>query len=231
MEKIKKNFIELVQESAEDTYLGIGDYENAEILFVGKEGSNENKSEKEVSFAKDWTDFLKGETPPRYRYRNDFKGGATWKKYQALHNVIFPEHRNSASDEINFLERIFATEMNSSFCKDTAKAQKQPDFDSRLEERKERFFKTDFVQSFPVVVLACHNYINKEEICSIFGVEHYKDVDEVRSKSGRRVFPFSIYYNAAHTKLVIHTCQLSGAIPNRLLEEIGNRIREFIHKN
>lgn len=60
MEGMKEYFEKLVQANiANNTYLGIGDYEHAEILFVGKEGAHvyqENKKDNdEISFTREWT--------------------------------------------------------------------------------------------------------------------------------------------------------------------------------
>ena len=49
--------------------------------------------------------------------------------------------------------------------KTTENAKKNPLFKEELEKRKNGFFKTAFIQNFPVVVLACSDYIvNNEKI-------------------------------------------------------------------
>ncbi len=233
MERIKESFKSLVNDciaNQPNTYIGIGDYENAVILFVGKEGSAEEKSHDEISSAEDWKKVIDGETCGRKTSESSDKykypDRCTWGKYQKLHDYIHPEYKHTAPTGVNFTERIFATEMSDVRCKNTGTAQKNPMFEERLRIRKENFFKTDFIQSFPVVVLACSDYISKEEICCIFGVEDSCKKEVISSKSS-----FQIYYNPEHTKMVVHTRQLSGSLPDRLLKEIGGKIREFMQKN
>lgn len=238
MEGMKELFKKLVQANiANNTYLGIGDYEHAEILFVGKEGSHvyqENKKNNdEISFAREWAAILDSNGRKTSKDSNEYRypSGHTWSKYQKLHDVIYPAFRHTARMGVNFTERIFTTEMSTIRCKNTSTAQKDPDFDKQLKERKENFFKnTEFIQAFPVVVLACSNYISENDIRDIFGVVFDRKY-EIPSRVGKRNFSFCIYYNREHSKLVIHTRQLSGAIPDELLEEIGNCIKDFMRKS
>ena len=77
-----------------------------------------------------------------------------------------------------------------------------------IRDRLEFFKKSSFIQSFPVVILACGPYIrNRKErqIDNTFGVT-FRD-GQPFSGTGIR---FYNHYNENNTKLVIHTRQLSN---------------------
>jgi hypothetical protein len=231
MKRYNENFEKLVLEGiTNNIYIGIGN-PNAKILFVGKEGSMEEICPKETSTAEKWAEAIKENRPCSERYSHKFKEGHTWKKYQKLHDFIFPTIEKKLENEINFVERIFATEMNVIRKKTTKEAQKESEFREKLQKRKNTFFKSDFIQQFPVVVLACSNYITNygelREIDDIFNVEY---VQTHSTENAKRQYHFYTHYNKDKSKLVIHTRQLSGDVPNELLEMMGNIIRNFVSK-
>jgi hypothetical protein len=109
--------------------------------------------------------------------------------------------------------------------KTTGKAIKKSDFKTKLQYRKGTFFKTDFIKDFPIVVLACSNYIinndKNREIDNIFDVNFI-------SEGGTPNQKFWIHRNKSEIpKLVIHTRQLSNAIEDELLIKIGEEIKNF----
>ena len=127
---------------------------------------------------------------------------------------------------IDFLENVFTTEINDAPNKNTSTADK-----SKLNERKLLFKESDFIQNFPVVVLACSNYIKTNiefnEIEDIFGVKHK---DEFRKECYNKTNWFFSHYNEDKTKLVIHTRQLSADVKSDLLKDMGEEIREHLGK-
>lgn len=153
----------------------------------------------------------------------------TWKKYQKLYDIIFRGEIDRNNElELDFQKQFFITEMSELPSKTTGKAQINIDFKPKLETRKNTFFKSEFIQDFPVVVLACSNYItnkgNNREIDDIFNV---KFVEEKGTKQQK----FWIHKSkTAKPKLVIHTRQLSNAVEDKLLIKIGQEIKEFLNQ-
>lgn len=228
------SFKQLVAECFEkNIYIGWGN-PSAKILLIGKEGSDESSLDHKLN-AEYWESDIKNGVTKSYKSNfPDLSVGSTWRKYQKLHDYIYQSEAKKPG-EFDFLERIFTTEMNIQPSKNTNKAVKGNSFMENIAIRKTTFLKTEFIQSFPVIVLACWNYIqntgegNEREIDNIFGVtlaaEKY-----VLSKSGKKKYPFLLHYDSTGKRLVIHCYQLSGAIPNALLEEIGKVIRDHIRK-
>ena len=94
MEGMKENFEKLVQANiANNTYLGIGDYEHAEILFVGKEGAHvyqENKKDNdEISFTREWTAVLDSNGRKTSKDSHPVIHGVNIKNYMTLFILIF----------------------------------------------------------------------------------------------------------------------------------------------
>ena len=129
----------------------------------------------------------------------------------------------------DFEELIFTTEMSEIPQKNTRNAKRNPEFESKLAKRKQEFFKSDFIQNFPVIVLACSDYIKNNdeirEIDEIFGV-HYKD--EYEKKIYTKSNWFFSHYSNDKTKLVIHTRQLSTNVMSELLANMGEVIRKHL---
>lgn len=228
-----------------NTYLGTGN-PNSQILIIGKEVATDIEDGKDknleninlASFnsnSKDWKDnFIKElnqkevkdwkygqkENNPLYAFKGVEikKEGHTWRKYQKLHNFIFDKAQKQA---INFQEQFFITEMSVLPSKTTRKAQNKDDFKIKLQERKDSFLSSHFIQDFPIVILACGNYIVGKEIREIFKVDFIQEKGNGKQK-------YWIHWNAQKTKLVIHTRQLSANVSNDLLLGISNEVKAFL---
>ena len=217
------SFKKLINESSDDTYIGRGNI-NANILFVGKEYSKANENSE--FDGKYWKEKVAKNEPVYLTHKKGVGEGHTWSKYQNLHDCIFEKPKTNI---FNFEELIFTTEMSEIPQKNTRNAKRNPEFEPRLAKRKQEFFKSDFIQNFPVIVLACSDYIknNNEvrEIDEIFRV-HYKD--EYEKKIYTKSNWFFTHYNDDKTKLVIHTRQLSTNVMSELLENMGEIIRKHL---
>lgn len=116
---------------------------------------------------------------------------------------------------------MFTTEINDAPEKNTNLADK-----SNLNERKNIFKNSKFVQNFPVIILACSDYIKNNsdvrEIDEIFNVK-YSD-NKIFTKNNW----FFLHYNNEKTKLVIHTRQLSANVKPELLIEMGEIIQKHL---
>src|SRR6056297_781047 len=100
----------------------------------------------------------------------------TWKNYQKLHDYIFnPRTTTDKNMKLDFQENFFITEMSNIPSPKTKDAQKNDQFRKKLEERKKSLFQSSFIKNFPVVVLACSDYIwnkaNDWQINRIFEVK------------------------------------------------------------
>jgi hypothetical protein len=227
-----------------NTFIGTGN-PNSKILIVGKEVATDPENGKDAELEKinleafnrnsldwksnvekslsiesieDWS--ISNENNPLYAFKGIIikKQGHTWNKYQKLNNYIFDKLNNK---ELNFQEDFFITEMSDLPSKTTGLAQRKKEFKEKLKHRKESLFKTEFIQNFPIVVLACSNYINGEEICDIFNVNYIEEKGIPRQK-------FWIHSNSDKSKLVIHTRNLSTDVSDKLLNDIAFEIKTFL---
>lgn len=229
--KFKDSFHSLVDKCAEDkVHVGEGN-PDAKILIVGKEApiaETDCNYERYVNNAKYWKEGAKEKISDQ-NY-NPTNAGCTFRKYQKLNDFIWPDKKLGAH-KFSFKENVFFAEMSDLPAMNTAKAKKEKDFKERLEKREE-FFKSDFIQQFPVVILACGDYIKNNDsirqIDDIFGVRYIKKGPHIHTLNRQS---FWVHYNADQTKLVIHTRQLSGNVTNVLLEDMGKTIRQFLDIN
>ncbi len=225
-------FKELVENCViSNAHIGDGN-PNAKILFVGQEAAYDGKTDEYNANIIKWkSNVNKLESNLYLEYENTFSSGHTWRKYQKLHNYIFPEFI-AKEGRINFHERIFTTEMSDNPAKKNGEAKKNPNYKADLQKRKEFFFNEDFIQNFNVVVLACSGYlVNNEknwEINNLFKVRYVGD--EFGKKWYNKTNWFYIHYSEDNRKLVIHTRQLSNDVFDKMLEEMGKIIRNHIEK-
>jgi len=245
--EIFKNLVE--RELTKNSFIGFGN-PNAKILIVGKEVSNSDDKEGIDFYRKNaeiWKSNIEnnikqndvtGWYNPLFAYKELTKKGKisdTWRNYQKLYDIIFELKDNSNKETIiNFQKDFFLTEMSEMPAKTTKTAQEKIEFKEKLKKRKaECFNKNAFIQNFPVVVLACSNYIwNKEndwQINDIFGVTYSENKKYPKgfyeSSSKNR---FWIHYSENGKKLVIHTRQLSNYVRNDMLIEMGNLINHHL---
>lgn len=174
----------------------------------------------------------------------DFNKLTTWKNYQKLIDEIYKEKTFHCNNEniLDFERFAYTTELSS-------QPQRKSNYNlakGMILKRLEFFKNSRFIQSFPVIILACGPYINNKgegnerQIDITYGVEY--DGDEIGrySKENRKEYStgnwFCTHHNKVDTKyfkagekLVIHTRQLSGAINKELFRDIANKIHEHLH--
>lgn len=217
------------------TYIGQGN-PNTQILFIGKELSNENLDENKIN-VEYWKKEIDNQQRKTYDFHNEDlskKEGHTWVKYQKLHNYIFPERKPRDKSYFNFQEKIFTTEISTISSKTTQKAKSNKNFKKQLQGRKKFFEKSIFIQSFPIVVLACWGYFvnvssnpSEREIDRTFNVG-FKEVCTTHHNGNE--YNHYLHFDKSGQKLVIHCRQLSGSIPNSYLEAIGKSIGGHLQK-
>lgn len=261
--KRKELFMKMLEQAKkENLFLGTGNPES-NILIVGKEASIREDSKEQIDREirsnipqwerdvnkqlseiadRDW--WIEGNFSPLYpckgqikkrdsRIRNEkakynFGTSPTWLNYQKMRDAIL----GTCSDVINFHENCFITELNqitSRYSKEQNKLLRKEMIDKRLET----IFPSEYIQSFPIVILACGTYIyeHKIDVCSLFGVEKYgqKEVDFGSNKKQWYVMYKSIHKDSP--KIVIHTWQLSMCIKNELIGMMGKDIADFCKEN
>lgn len=142
----------------------------------------------------------------------------TWMNYQKLLNYISNTPQNTL---INFHEKAFITEINSTPSKITATADT-----ASIPFRKKHILTSDYFQSFPIVIISGVGYFDaseqNNEIEQIFKVSftEKKYADEEKKSQ-----PYWIHWNTEKTKMVINTHQLSIGIADVLLSEIAKEIQ------
>lgn len=198
---------------------------NKDILIVGKESTavRDNLILDNIKLCKDKR--LR-DAPREIDSTND-----TWGNYQQLCDLVYCRKSNYSTMWDFEKECAFTTELNNNPSKKALIPNKKTRIS--IAERLELFKKSKFIQSFPVVVLACSNYIiNKDDnrqIDCTFGVTY--DGDE---KGKYYYSPFNWFYthhNEDKSKLVIHTRQLSQNVMCQMMVDMAKVIRDHLGIN
>ena len=166
------------------------------------------------------------------RPRADFKGNHTWKVNQKLIDYIRYGHPKY-EPELDFEKDVFTTEMNNWVSKRKAiKSNNRDLFDAKLAQRRRLFKESAFIQDFPVVILACGDYIinygDTRQIDDTFGVKFIKE--EITKSPKGNLFKFWYHESKDGKRIVIHTRQLSSALPNSMLELMAKVIKKHLKK-
>lgn len=210
-------------------YVGIGN-PNARILFIGKEPALPEGDVEYENNAKEWQEHINNETCHKLEYLVDEKhvlrkswGCNTWSKYQKLKDHVF--NSVERKNYVDFLRDVFTTEMNDTTNLRTLTADK-----SSLNAKKELFRDSKFIQRFPVIVLACSNYIHNNdeirEIDDIFGVTY--DGDNKGKYCYNKNNWFFTHHSLSYDKLVIHTRQLSADVVDEMLRDMAKVINKHL---
>ena len=171
-------------------------------------------------------------------YIHESKGQSpTWKNYQKLIDHILPDKPKDNSI-LDFEHYAFTTELNS-----IPRPHKVLDSQTKdsIKERLILFKKSQFIQSFPVIILACGNYIKNHgeganrQIDYTFGVEFDGEL-KGRYKSEQGKLWFTTHHSRSdERKLVIHTWQFSLSHTRReerewLMNQMAKIIRDHLTK-
>lgn len=226
------NFQNLLS-SNPDQYIGYGN-PNADICFVGKEATGMLPLQCGLGSTNYWMtslpmffDRIKTDNPSD----SIWKEGHTWNKYQKLYDAIFPENA-AKPGTMNFEQHVFVTEMSAMPATTTNEGKNASGFEEQLALRKQKFFAHPYFKDFIVIVLACSDYIvnygDRREIDSLFDVTF--DINGGAHEIGPQN-AFWVHHSADGNRMVIHTRQLSGAVSDKLLEEMGAVIRQHLNSN
>ncbi len=232
-----KYFEELLSSIGDNQYVGLGN-PNAKILFIGKEAGIQIGSENFHGSPNSWKsknfNYSNRYVPEESRIKNY---NHTWQRNQKLYENIlslvgFPIDK-SDKYEITFVEKVFTTELSNLHAPNTIDAKRQVNFIEELSKRKEVFFKSNFINQFPIVVIFASDkkYIEtySGEVSELFGVKFEKIHDEL-AKDKIRIY-YSENTNLNLPKIVIHTRQLTNRITNELIPNLSVIIADFIKKH
>jgi hypothetical protein len=185
---------------------------NADILIIGKEPYNKkvlitdkDKEEIQEKLQKQENLCRSGVwgTAPR-----DHKN-KTWCNYQKLIENVYGPQKEFNPKLFDFEKYAFTTELNTIF---RPKAVLDAETRKNIKERLCFFKDSEFIKSFPVIVLACNNFITNNEIGfyinNTFGVEYDGDSKGNHQEKTRGLW-FYTHHGDNGKKLVIHTRQLS----------------------
>lgn len=194
------------------------------ILFVGQEPSGDNPE----GMLPAWENRILGEFIPMPLY-NMFPPQHMWRNYQRLYEVITKGEYCEHPDCIDFVEHVFTTEMSGIANASNSDARLMAGHDEELNWRKCTFFTDEYIQSFPVVVLACGNYIRNDdfdrEINRIFNVTYDTVNGEHKYNDSNW---FYCHYNYDKSRLVIHTRNLSSGVKSELIQDMGHIIKKHM---
>ncbi len=215
-------------------YIGTGN-PLSNILIIGKEAAISKGSEpykREIVDNFDYwnnledynSDNIKEAYSALYPYKGQIlrkddgnNGGTskTWMSYQKLINYIYDNLQNNS---INFHEKAFITEVNSTPSKKTIEADRQS-----IPFRKQHILSSDFFQSFPIVIISGVGYFEasqeNNEIEKIFQV-NFTEKKFANEEKGSQPY----WIHMSKNKIVINTYQLSIGISDLLLEKVADEI-------
>ena len=205
----------------------------ADILLVGMEPAIDPKDKTPEDIIRINAEHCKNtENYGGTRPRADFNGNHTWIVYQKLIDYI--RHGSPKKEPIlDFEKYAFTTEMNNWVGKKKVINSSNRDlFEEKLAQRRKLFKEATFIQDFPVVILGCSNYIiNFNDVRQIDDTFDVKFIQEFEVKTPKDAsYKFWTHNSSDGKRLVIHTRQLSGAIPNIFLESMAQVIKKHLEK-
>ncbi|UKK73921.1 hypothetical protein L6467_05795 [Segatella bryantii] len=226
-EKLFEKFLEDCKNRKE--WCGQGN-PNADILIIGKEPHNDY-------FISDKEEITRRLLEQENICRSGFgeaprdSKNPTWCNYQMLIEKVYRPQKVFNPALFDFEKYAFTTEINTIFRpKAVLDAETRNNIDKRL-----CFFKdSEFINSFPVIILACNNFISNDKergflINNTFGVK-FDGKERGEHKEKTRGHWFYTHHSDNGEKLVIHTRQLSFLFDYSLLEHITDEIKEHLRK-
>ena len=210
---------------ADNLYIGRGNTASP-VLFVGKEPSGEDGFSR-LSFWRHGSELKKQEN------NEPLPAQHMWRNYQRLFECVKDGHYNPHPEKIDFEEYIFTSEMSGMVSTTTNIARKLPGFVEQLQWRKDNFFTDEFFKSFPVVVLACGDYLRNDGHKGLWEINRIFDVTFDKDNGLHEFLPCSNFYchhSSDGSRLVIHTRNLSSGVNGKMLIEMDRVIHEHLEQ-
>ena len=238
-EKLFKEFLEECKKN--NQICGAGN-PYAQILLVGQE----HRSDKPIESEKEWQDYL----DENYRYcetNNPWiitdENSDSWRKYQnstptcssyehLLEEVFRERKKRVLQGDKDFEFDAFTTELNNE-AKPSSRVKGKDErkkLRERIEARLEVFKNSDYIKSFPVIILACGGYIiNDDKVREIDNTFHVTFSERFNFSKGNW---FCTHYDDKNPNcLVIHTRQLSNGVSYEMIDKMmAPIIRDHLRK-
>lgn len=226
-ERLFKEFLEECKKNSQ--ICGAGN-PYAQILLVGQE----HRSDEPIKSEKEWQGYLE----KNYRYceienpwidenselwRKSQNSTPTWSSYQRLIEKALSERKKRVlHGDKDFEFDAFTTELNNEAKPSSrVKGKEREKLRERIETRLKLFMNSDYIKSFPVIILACGSYIRNDE--------NVREIDDTFHVTFSRRFDFSAgnwfcthYDDSDPKRLVIHTRQLSNGVSYKMIDEIAS---------
>lgn len=219
----------------EKQYVGLGN-PAAKMLFVGKEAGIESEKINPHGTAASWNNGgyygTCNEPDGQDKLRNKRH---TWQRYQLLYEEIIKrlggEGNKKSHYEITFVEDVFTTELNNLHAARTSDAKRLDGFKENLSRRKKVFWKSEFIQQFPITVIFASDQKYLEtypgEVCELFNVRCLG-----QTKIGKSSYWLHHEVEGSSSpKLLIHTRQLTNGASNALIEALAGEVVKFIENH
>jgi hypothetical protein len=235
-EKLFKEFIEECKKNSQ--ICGAGN-PYAQILLVGQE----HRSDEPIKSEKEWQSYLE----KNYRYceienpwidensdlwRKYQNSTPTWNSYQRLIDEVLQERKKRVlQGDKDFEFDAFTTELNNE-AKPSSRVKGKEEREKlreRIQARLKMFKQSNYIKSFPVIILACGGYIrNDEKVREIDDTFHVTFSKRYDNSAGNW---FCTHYDDMNPKrLVIHTRQLSNGVSYKMIDEMASVIRDHLKK-
>jgi len=163
----------------------------------------------------------------------EYKHMPTWVSYQKIVNGIngikdIKIDRKQLQYEDFFLKHCFITEYSQLRLPNSNYLGKNNEIKENSINERKCVFEQDFFKNFPIVIMACGDYVTEKFIENVLGVKkdfgvNWKDKDKSDLLKGN----WYDVYNNEHHKILIHTRQLSTGVSNKLLSEIAELCKHF----
>lgn len=251
-EKLFKEYIKACLDN--DQICGLGN-PDADILIIGQEHFAPKNDKNDLS-DEEWKKLLLNNYNLCNQYDSNtnyikakgdidhngklIRRNPTWCNYQDLIDSIYCR-QSRQPNKLDFEYYAFTTELNSkpkSTSKTTNKKEKQ-DVNDRVSKRLMLLKESEFIKTFPVIILACGHYVvNQKEngllqINNTFNVVYDDELNQNGIPKGwhqkeKGKMWFTTHHNPNDsTKLVIHTWQLSRK-DKALFNDIADVIRKHL---
>ena len=214
----------------------------AHILLVGQE----HRSDQPIEREKEWKNYLER----NYRYceidnpwiindensdlwRKYQNSTPTWSSYQHLIEKVLPNRKKRVlQGDKDFEFDAFTTELNNEAKPSSrVKGKERKKLRERIEARLNVFKKSDYIKSFPVIILACGGYIrNDEKVREIDNTFHVTFSERFNFSKGNWFCTHFDDRNAPR-KLIIHTRQLSNGVSYEMIDKMAEIIRKHLEQN
>lgn len=218
-----KQYIETCMNKSEQEPIGIGN-PYAKILLIGKESSLTGKPNVEVDNRNVKRCFENDDLENLFEQPRHHVANHTWNIYQKLIDQV-RGYACTNKEKNDFCRDAFTTEINNTVCQNTRKAVRKL--------RIETFKNSEFIKGFPVIILACSNYIRNEEgnwqINDTFDVT-FDEVDGAHTYPSSKTNWYFTHHSKDGKRLVIHTRQLSQNCMNQLVSDIAEEIKKHLEK-